>query len=164
MDQKTMALLLNISENGLLISTQSELPRNFVANVAMPLNGIPKPLQVTVRVVWSNVTTMQAGIQLLNLSEHDREQIRKWGAQAATSSPQPLHDQPAAIVTATLQQSAAVTTATLQQDQKRSVVAAMAATVPGGVSAEGQSSAPVDPLPHQTLPTTGSVENPKVPP
>ena len=162
LDEKKLALLLNISENGLLISTQSELPRNFVANVTMPLNGIPKPLQVTVRVVWSNVTTMQAGIQLLNLSEHDREQIRRWAAQAATS-PQPLHDQPAAIVTAPLQQSAAVTTATLQQDQKRSVVAAMAATLPGGVSVEGQSSAPVDPLPNQTLATIRSVENPKVP-
>jgi PilZ domain/Gram-negative bacterial TonB protein C-terminal len=163
MDEKNLALLLNISENGLLISTQSELPRNFVANVAMPLNGIPKPLQVTVRVVWSNETTMQAGIQLLNLSEHDREQIRRWGAQAATSSPQPVHDQPAAIVTASLQQSAAATTAALQQEQKRSLVEAMAAIVSGGAPVEGPSSAPVDP-PSQTLAPIRSVENPKVPP
>jgi hypothetical protein len=163
MDEKTMALLLNISENGLLISTQSGLPRNFVANVAMPLNGIPKPLQVTIRVVWSNETSMQAGIQLLNLSEHDREQIRRWGAQAATSSPQPVHDQRAAIVTASLQQSSAVTAATLQQEQKRSLVEAMAATVPGGAPAEGPPSAAVDP-PNQTLALIRSVENPEVPP
>ena len=85
------SLLLNVSENGLLLSTPTELICNFVARIAIPLNGLPKPVQVIVRVVWSSEARKLAGIQLLDLSEHDREQIRKWGAQSSTQS---LHQEP----------------------------------------------------------------------
>ncbi len=80
-DGKTEGLVLNVSENGLLVSTLTELPCNFVTQVSIPLNGLPKPVQVNVRVVWSSEARMLAGIQLINLSEYDREQIRMWGAQ-----------------------------------------------------------------------------------
>jgi hypothetical protein len=78
---KNQALLLNVSENGLLISTPAVLGRNFVARVSLPLNGLAQPVQVNVRVVWTNEARKQAGIQLLDLSDYDREQIRKWGTQ-----------------------------------------------------------------------------------
>ncbi len=85
-------LLLNISENGLLISTPAELTCNYVARVSIPLNGLPKPVLVNVRVVWVNEARKLAGIQLLDLSEHDRQLIRKWSArESAQSSPQGPH-------------------------------------------------------------------------
>jgi hypothetical protein len=90
-DENNDCLLLNVSENGLLVSAPAALARNFVARIAVPLSGLPKPVQVNVRVVWTNETSKQSGIQLLDLSEHDREQIRKWGTR---ESSQFLHRQP----------------------------------------------------------------------
>ncbi len=75
------ALLLNVSENGLLMSIPAVLPRNFVARAFVALNGLPAPVRVSVRVIWVSEGRKQTGIQLLDLSDDDREQIRKWGAQ-----------------------------------------------------------------------------------
>jgi len=83
------SLLLNLSENGLLVSTPAELACNFVARISIPLNGLPKPVQVNVRVVWVSEARKLAGIQLLDLSEHDRQLIRKWGARESAQSSQP---------------------------------------------------------------------------
>lgn len=77
-------LLLNVSENGLLISTPTELRSNYVARIALPLNGLPKPVEVKVRVIWVSGTTKLAGIQLTDLNDHDRQQIRKWSSCAST--------------------------------------------------------------------------------
>jgi len=88
------SLLLNVSENGLLVSTPTDLPCNFVARLSVPLNGLPKPVQVIGRVAWASEARKLAGIQLLDLSEHDRQQIRKWGALASTQSWQPKLDRP----------------------------------------------------------------------
>ncbi|MGB7283699.1 MAG: PilZ domain-containing protein [Candidatus Acidiferrum sp.] len=90
--QSQEGLLLNVSENGLLISTPVDLPCNFVARISIPLNTLPNPVQVTVRVVWANEDRKLAGIQLLDLSEHDRERIRKWAAQESAQSRQPEPD------------------------------------------------------------------------
>jgi hypothetical protein len=147
--ENVQALLLNISENGLLVSSHSELPRNFVSNVAIPLNGLPNPLQVTIRVVWSSETSMQAGIQLLNLSEHDREQIRRWGAQSFAPLPQPEQEPPAALVIVAP-----------QSEPKRSVVAAMAATIASAALPNSISTAPVVPVNNQTSTTNRLAETP----
>jgi hypothetical protein len=88
------SLLLNVSENGLLVSTPTGLPCNFVARLSVPLNGLPKPVQVIGRVAWASEARKLAGIQLLDLSEHDRQQIRKWGARESTRSWQPKLDRP----------------------------------------------------------------------
>ena len=81
--------LLNVSENGFLLSTPTGLPCNFVTRLSIPLNGLPKPVRVLARVAWASGTGKLAGIQLLDLNKHDREQIRKWGAHESTRSPQP---------------------------------------------------------------------------
>jgi len=88
------SLLLNVSENGLLVSTPTALPCNFVARLLVPLHGLPKPVQVIGRVAWSSEARKLAGIQLLDLSEHDRQQIRKWGARESTEARQPKLDRP----------------------------------------------------------------------
>ena len=85
-DGNNEGLLINVSENGLLLSTPADLRCNFVACISIPLSGLPKPIQVCVRVVWASEARKLVGIQLLDLSEHDREQIRKWGARECTPS------------------------------------------------------------------------------
>jgi hypothetical protein len=91
-DGNNESLLINVSENGLLLSTPAELRCNFVARISIPLSGLPKPVQVNVRVVWASEARKLAGIQLLDLTEHDREQIRKWGAGESTPSLQREHN------------------------------------------------------------------------
>jgi hypothetical protein len=81
-------MLLNVSENGLQISTPTELKHNFVSRVCLQLNGLPKAVNVHARVVWASEATKRAGMQLLDLSEFDREQIRKWGALQSVQSSQ----------------------------------------------------------------------------
>jgi Gram-negative bacterial TonB protein C-terminal/PilZ domain len=79
-----LAMLLNLSENGLLVSTPVGLDLNSVFRVAIRLNGLPKAIDVHVRTIWTNESKKRAGIQLLDLSDHDREQIRKWSALEAS--------------------------------------------------------------------------------
>jgi hypothetical protein len=93
-NESEASLLLNVSENGLLVSTPIGLPCNFVARLSVPLNGLPKPVQVIGRVAWASEASKLAGIQLLDLSEHDRQQIRKWGARESPESWQPPFDPP----------------------------------------------------------------------
>jgi hypothetical protein len=92
-NESEASLLLNVSENGLLLSTPAQLTCNFVARLSLSLNGLPKPVHVTVRVLWTSEAGNMAGIQLLDLHEHDRQQIRKWGAREFAQSMQPETDQ-----------------------------------------------------------------------
>ncbi len=80
--------LLNVSENGLLVSMPTSLPSDFIIRISIPLNGLPKAVQVTARVAWASNTRKLAGIQLLDLSEHDREEIRKWSALQSPPAPE----------------------------------------------------------------------------
>jgi PilZ domain len=96
-NESEASLLLNVSENGLLASTPKDLPSNSVARLSVPLNGLPKPVQVIARVAWANEARKLAGIQFLDLSEHDRQQIRKWGACESTQSRPPKLDRPQLI-------------------------------------------------------------------
>jgi hypothetical protein len=75
-----LGMLVNIGENGLRVSTRRGLDLNSVYRVSLCLNGLPNPIKVHVRTVWTTESQKRAGIQLLDLSEHDREQIRQWGA------------------------------------------------------------------------------------
>jgi PilZ domain/Gram-negative bacterial TonB protein C-terminal len=75
-----LSMLLNLSENGVLVSTPAGLDRNSVFRLSLRLHGIPKPIEVHVRTLWTNESGERAGIQFLDLSDHDREQIRKWQA------------------------------------------------------------------------------------
>jgi hypothetical protein len=92
------SLLLNVSENGLLVSTPNSLRSNSVVRLSISLNGLPKSIQVTVRVLWASEEGNLAGIQLLDLSEHDRQQIRKWGTRESANSWQPELDHPPLVV------------------------------------------------------------------
>jgi hypothetical protein len=77
---ETPSSLLNLSENGFLLTTTGELDVNSVHRVSLDLNGIPKTITVYVRAVWTDGSQELAGIQFLDLSEDDRELLRRWSA------------------------------------------------------------------------------------
>lgn len=81
--------LLDLGENGLSISVQSEVAPNTVSRVSIALNGVAKPIEVTARVVWTAESQKHAGIQFLDLREKDREQIRKWQEQESNQGKYP---------------------------------------------------------------------------
>jgi hypothetical protein len=99
-NESEASLLLNVSENGLLVSTPKDLPCNSVARLSVPLNGLPQPVQVIARVAWASEARKLAGIQFLDLSEHDRQQIRKWGARESRQSCQPQLGHPQVVALA----------------------------------------------------------------
>ena len=72
-------MLLNLSENGMLVSTPVALVQNFVCRISLLLDGLANPIEVYARVVWTS-EAHRSGIQLLDLCDHDREQLRKWAA------------------------------------------------------------------------------------
>ncbi len=86
-----LGTLQNVSENGLQVSVPSGLDVNSVYRVFLCLNGIPNTITVQVRTVWSAESQERSGIQLLDLSEEDRAQIRSWAAlqapEGASSEP-----------------------------------------------------------------------------
>ncbi|HEY2820104.1 MAG TPA: PilZ domain-containing protein [Candidatus Acidoferrum sp.] len=73
-----LGVLHNVSENGFQVATPDELALNSVFRVSLSLNGAPKTIAVTVRTIWSDQASKRSGIQLLDLSDEDRQQIRKW--------------------------------------------------------------------------------------
>lgn len=83
LDGINQSLLLNISENGLLVSTPVPLQLKFATLTPIPLDNPLQPLLVNVRVVWASESRMLAGIRLTDLTAYQREQIRKWSGQAS---------------------------------------------------------------------------------
>ena len=75
-----LGTLLNVSENGFSVGTPDPLDLNSVYRVYLSLDGAPSAITVSVRTVWTSQAQNTSGIQLLDLSEQDREQIRKWVA------------------------------------------------------------------------------------
>jgi hypothetical protein len=75
-----LGTLLNVSENGLLVATPSGLDVNSAYRVFLTLDGSPSAITVSVRTIWTDTSQNSSGIQLLDLSEQHREQIREWVA------------------------------------------------------------------------------------
>ncbi len=73
-----LGVLHNVSENGFQVTTPSGLPLNSVFRVFLSLNGAPKTIAVTVRTIWTDAADNRSGIQLLDLADEDRQQIRDW--------------------------------------------------------------------------------------
>jgi PilZ domain/Gram-negative bacterial TonB protein C-terminal len=73
-----LGVLHDISENGFRVSTPNELALNSVFRVFLSLNGAAKTIAVTVRTIWTVDGTKRSGMQLLDLADEDRAQIRQW--------------------------------------------------------------------------------------
>ena len=88
--------LIELGENGFRLAAPFELSNNFVCRATLPLSGLERPIEVCVRVVWTNEAN-QAGIQFMDLADEDRARIRKWAAlqekaSAAVESTEILND------------------------------------------------------------------------
>jgi hypothetical protein len=77
---ENLGVLQNVSENGLLVATPNALALNSVHRVFICLDGTANPITVHVRTVWTVEEQKRSGIQLLDLSEEDRDQIRTWAS------------------------------------------------------------------------------------
>src|SRR5579871_6402396 len=75
-----LGVLHNVSENGFQVTTPGGLPLNSVFRVFLPPTGAAKTITVTVRTVWTVDAEKRSGIQLLDLTDDNREQIRQWVA------------------------------------------------------------------------------------
>jgi len=82
-DGGNQATLLNLSENGLLVSPVLPIAVDSVHRVVLILRGIPQPLSLCLRTIWSDVSARKSGLQLLNLSEDDRMVLRAWALSQA---------------------------------------------------------------------------------
>ena len=82
-DAGNLGTLLNLSENGLLVSTLLPIAVDSVHRVVLALHGIPEPLSLYLRTIWSDVSARKSGLQLLNLSEDDRMLLRAWALSQA---------------------------------------------------------------------------------
>jgi hypothetical protein len=72
-----LGVLQDLSENGFQISTPTSLAINSVYRVLIPLKPTRKTIVVTVRTIWTDDDENRSGIQLLDLSDEDRKQIRE---------------------------------------------------------------------------------------
>jgi hypothetical protein len=84
---KVMGTLIDISENGLLVSTPHELSINSVHRIIVPLTGMPRAIRVNARTIWADASQNRFGIQLLDLSEEDRQRFRDWVVFQAEQTP-----------------------------------------------------------------------------
>jgi hypothetical protein len=75
-----LGTLLNVSENGFQVVTPDRLDVNSVYRVFLSLDGVSSTITVSVRTVWTAESDNGSGIQFLDLSEQDRQQIRTWVA------------------------------------------------------------------------------------
>jgi hypothetical protein len=73
-----LGTLLNVSENGFQVVTPTRLDLNSVYRVFLSLDGASSTITVSVRTIWTADSQNCSGIQLLDLTEQDRQQIRKW--------------------------------------------------------------------------------------
>jgi len=84
---KLMGTLIDVSENGLLVSTPHELSINSVHRIIVPLPGVPRAIRVNARTVWADASQNRFGIQLLDLSDEDRQRFRDWAVFQAEQTP-----------------------------------------------------------------------------
>jgi len=75
-----LGTLLNVSENGFQVVTPSRLDLNSVYRVFLSLDGLSSTITVSVRTIWTADSQNSSGIQLLDLSEEDRQHVRDWVA------------------------------------------------------------------------------------
>jgi len=73
-----LGTLLNVSENGFQVVTPTRLDLNSVYRVFLSLDGASATITVSVRTIWTADSQNSSGIQLLDLTEQDRQQIRNW--------------------------------------------------------------------------------------
>jgi arsenate reductase (thioredoxin) len=77
------ARVVNVSEDGLALSSDVPLPSRPLQNLRIQFPGPPRPLEARCQIVWKSSNNKQAGIQFVGLTAEARRFIRAWiSAQA----------------------------------------------------------------------------------
>jgi TonB family protein len=71
-------ILLNISEEGLAFTAAEPLVGEFVPRLRFQLEEKAEWIEASGRIVWLNDSKKGAGIQFLDISDANREQIKRW--------------------------------------------------------------------------------------
>jgi TonB family protein len=71
-------ILLNISEEGLAFTAAEPLVGEFIPRLRFQLEEKAEWIEASGRIVWLNDSKKGAGIQFLEISDADREQIKRW--------------------------------------------------------------------------------------
>lgn len=82
------AVVLNISENGLALSTAMSLPNRPLPNMRIQFRESPHSLEVRCRIAWKGKSNKAevVGIQFAGLTEEKRKQIRDWLSTQTSAS------------------------------------------------------------------------------
>jgi hypothetical protein len=76
--QANGGMVLNAGEDGLAISMAIAVGDEAYSRLNVRMNGLAQAIEVQGRMVWTTRSKKRAGVQLLEISEEQREQIREW--------------------------------------------------------------------------------------
>ena len=71
-------MVLNAGEDGLAISMAIAVGGESFSNLLVRINGLPHSIELNGRIAWTNVSRKRAGIQLVDATGAQREQICEW--------------------------------------------------------------------------------------
>ena len=93
-------MVLNVSDDGMAISMAIPVGDEAYSNVHVRMNGLPQTIEVHGRMAWTTKSKKRAGIQLVDVSDEQRGQIREWLAQEGVKDVNllPRVSEPAAAV------------------------------------------------------------------
>jgi len=78
------ARVVNISEDGLSLSSDVALPSRPLQNLRIQFLGPSKGLEARCQIAWKSSNNKQAGIQFVSLTEDARQFIRNWISEQAS--------------------------------------------------------------------------------
>src|ERR1700688_660195 len=79
--QSNGGMVLNVSDDGMAISMAIPVGDEAYSNLQVRMNGLAQSIEVHGRMAWTTKSKKRAGIQLVDVSDEQREQIREWLAQ-----------------------------------------------------------------------------------
>lgn len=71
-------MVLNVSDEGLAVSMAIAVGDDAYSLLNVRMNGLPASIELPGRMAWTTKSKKRAGIQLLDISNSQREQIREW--------------------------------------------------------------------------------------
>jgi len=74
-------MVLNVSDDGMAISMAIPVGDEAYSNLHVRMNGLTQSVEVHGRMAWTTKSKKRAGIQLVDVSDEQRGQIREWLAQ-----------------------------------------------------------------------------------
>jgi hypothetical protein len=74
-------MVLNVSDDGMAISMAIPVGDEAYSSLHVRMNGLAQSIEVHGRMAWTTKSKKRAGIQLVDISDEQRGQIREWLAQ-----------------------------------------------------------------------------------